>query len=564
MKKNRIPICINCLLSLVLGALIYIVLFGMTTLNPNNVDWISISHSDLRAHYIGWEFFRRTEWLFPLGKFNTLSYPIYTSILNTDSLPLLAIIFKMFSAFLPKNFQYFGFFGISCYMLQSLFGMLLINKFVSKNVYGAILSILGGILFTLIPILWFPMWWHTTLSSQWLILVCFLLILYKNELTTKQQYIYYSLLGFITAITQPYFLAFLGLILFVFCLYSIVKKKEIDVFFFSFVFALVAVVTLYVIGGFSMNSSYSAPHLYEDSFNLNGFFNSFGSFSFFTNIESYSSSQQIGFAYWGIGIFLLFIISTISFIVKTKTFSNFCSKIIKYKIELSFFILLIIFSFTLALSPRITFGSNILCEISYPEKIIELWSIFRSTGRFIWIANYVFLLMMIVYIVKNMNFKYSLTIFLVCIMFQIYDFIPAIQGRNYDLKKPILYHSYLQNELWNDIPQNNDIKVVHIDTLMYESSNYFDLDIAKWAYENNLYLNDFDFSRAVKGLNEIYFDKLQNPDNSDIFIFDRKNYPKELIAKSPLLYFYEMDNLLIARLVPIRGLNDVIIPKNNL
>ena len=564
MKKKIFLLPINCFISLLIGAVIFVIFFGVTSLNPSNIDWISISHSDLRAHYLGWEFFRRSEWLFPLGVFNTLSYPVYTSVLNTDSLPFLAIVFKFLSDFLPKNFQYFGWFAISCYMMQSLFGMLIINKYVPKNIHGSILSILGGLLFSLVPVLWFPMWWHTILSCQWLILGAFLLIIYDGNLTSKHKFILYSALAFVASITQPYFLAYIGFILLAFCLYSFIAQKQIKNFLYYALFIIISLFTLYLVGAFSMNSNYSAPHLYEDSFNLNGFINSFGVFRFFSDMPIYSSSQQIGFAYWGIGVILLFFISMVCLFINTKTVSNLLNNLVKYKLEIVFVLLFVIFTVVLAISPRVTFGDKMLFEIPYPQKIIDLWSICRSTGRFIWITNYIVLILTTVYIAKSVKFKYSLSIFLICILFQIYDFIPAIQAKNFDMKKPIQYHSYLQNDLWNDIAKDNNIKVVYIDPLMYENSKYFDLDIAKWACENDLYLNDFDFSRPIKGLNEIYYNKLQNPNIQDMFIFDKSNYPKNLIQNSPLKYFYELDDLIIGCMIPFTGLDQVAISKNKL
>lgn len=43
------------------------------------------------------------------------------SVLYTDSIPLFAIFFKALSPLLPETFQYFGLFGLMCYMLNGGF-----------------------------------------------------------------------------------------------------------------------------------------------------------------------------------------------------------------------------------------------------------------------------------------------------------------------------------------------------------------------------------------------------------------------------------------------------------
>ena len=56
----------------------------------------------------------------------------------TDSIPLFAIFFKLFSAVLPSTVQYFGLFVLICFMLQGGFGALLAGLF-NKNTLNCIL-----------------------------------------------------------------------------------------------------------------------------------------------------------------------------------------------------------------------------------------------------------------------------------------------------------------------------------------------------------------------------------------------------------------------------------------
>ena len=111
-----------------MGALVYGYFFGFNAVNPTNVDYIKCSANDLTLNYIGWLFYRNADWTFPIGLYNSLSYPEYVSVLQTDSIPLFAMFFKLFKNILPYDFQYFGLFGLMCFMLQSFFGMLIVRR----------------------------------------------------------------------------------------------------------------------------------------------------------------------------------------------------------------------------------------------------------------------------------------------------------------------------------------------------------------------------------------------------------------------------------------------------
>ena len=70
---------------------------------------------------------------------DTMAYPNETSIIFTDSIPLFAFIFKVFRFLLPVRFQYFGWFGLMCFMLQGGIGAKLVKKYT-----GSVLGTIAG------------------------------------------------------------------------------------------------------------------------------------------------------------------------------------------------------------------------------------------------------------------------------------------------------------------------------------------------------------------------------------------------------------------------------------
>lgn len=105
-----------------LGALVFLVLYGVRVLDPVCVDWILNNPSpDPSQHYLGWVFYRRSGWHLPyLGANYSAIYPYRTSILYTDSIPLLAVVCKLLGGVLPARFQYLGLWGLFCYAMRAV------------------------------------------------------------------------------------------------------------------------------------------------------------------------------------------------------------------------------------------------------------------------------------------------------------------------------------------------------------------------------------------------------------------------------------------------------------
>ena len=97
---------------------LFIYLLGLKFINPINQEWLY--GKDLPIYQIGWKYFRTDMWRFPLGL--NPNFGIYAggSIVFTDSIPIFAIFFKIFSSYIPQNFQYFSIWILLCIYLQLL------------------------------------------------------------------------------------------------------------------------------------------------------------------------------------------------------------------------------------------------------------------------------------------------------------------------------------------------------------------------------------------------------------------------------------------------------------
>jgi Family of unknown function (DUF6311) len=120
-RAAEVTVCVGGLL---IGLAFVAYLYGWGILDVRNVAWL-LDGSDTTIHFLGWDFFRHDHWRWPLGVNPTLGYVTGNSIVFSDSLPLLALVFKAFRAVLPDPFQYQGLILYGDFMLNGCFAALL-------------------------------------------------------------------------------------------------------------------------------------------------------------------------------------------------------------------------------------------------------------------------------------------------------------------------------------------------------------------------------------------------------------------------------------------------------
>jgi hypothetical protein len=132
---------------------------------PTNTDWLM--SGDPAAGWLGWQYFRQTPLLqWPLGANPGYGLELGSSIVFSDSVPLLAFLFKPFSAWLPAYFQYFGLWLALCFGLQALFGWRLARRVIDDRW----LALAGAAVFAIAPIACLRLMGHYALVGHWLLL----------------------------------------------------------------------------------------------------------------------------------------------------------------------------------------------------------------------------------------------------------------------------------------------------------------------------------------------------------------------------------------------------------
>ena len=471
-------------LGCLLGSLVFVCIYGLAVVNVTNVAWLTDSSQaeglwDLTQHYLGWVFYRKSPWHFPLGLVEGIySQPV--SIVYTDSIPLFALLFKILSPLLPANFQYFGLFELLSYALMGGFGALFVRAFSKRSQ----ICLLSSLFFVLSPVMLKRTFYHTALSAHFLILAAFCLWVWRGSLlpeyastereTTGQiirrRWRYagrWIILLCLSALTNAYFTPMiLGIWLCSDLQEYLAKagKKDKGLLVIYLVEVLVAGLILfgicYIMGYFYGEVSVSTTGLEELSFNLLQFFDPSNDLcvidhrNYIFSKQNYSSLlptlptvsgwQEEGFAYLGFGmIFLLaclVVYGSIRWITGKyrkrhegeKAQIGQAQKTNRRSWIISILVGFLVFTF-LALSPRASLGSRILYQISYPQVIYQALSVFRSTGRLIWPVYYGLLALGIygmVFLLERSRGRFSLGFLIGLLVLQVYDLYPGVSYKH--------------------------------------------------------------------------------------------------------------------------------------
>ena len=195
---------------ILLAALVFFLLkFDLNVLDVTHSNWIYNLSFDPRTEIISWNYYRHTPWSFPIiGRLEGYDYPTVTGSAMTGIVSPLAVPFKLFSNWLPDEFQYFGWWFLLCYLLQGYFGLKLINATGQRSVVQAmqntptfssvyqssyIVRVFAAIFFILSPP-FLMRTGHMHMISHFFILAALAQYFDKNR-TPFQKFVYFALLS---------------------------------------------------------------------------------------------------------------------------------------------------------------------------------------------------------------------------------------------------------------------------------------------------------------------------------------------------------------------------------
>ena len=439
----------HLILAAVIGAAAFLFIYGMEPLRVTGIGWTEVGYGgrDITQHQAGWMFYRNSPWTFPLCKALDLGFPSGTVISYTDSIPVVALMFKLISRFLPDNFQYFGLYTLFCFLMQGLFGAALLFRFSRDRLY----SVLGSIVFVVSSAFLERSFRHTALSSYWLLLAALLLYLSENKKQTVLFIFLWTSLLCLSLGIHPYLF---GMVFGVFVfseLHMILSGNKLQTALAGFIFSCCIIgVFGFILGLFGNNVS-PAEGFGQFSLNLNALFNPKSKYhqvwsSFLSNRPVYDV-QGDGIYYLGFGLLIMMaLLAVLIFII--KPFS------VKSILKRNRILLLLLVLYTLfAISNRVTFDDNVLLYIPLPEKLFQIASVFRASERFFLLPYYCIILSVLIVLYRCFHQKrhYALILCMIAVIFQIIDILPGLRDFHLYFSERESVHEYTED--WQEITE---------------------------------------------------------------------------------------------------------------
>lgn len=432
---------------LLLGALFFLWLYGTSILNPAETGWML--HGDPAQHYLGWEFFRREPWSLPLGRIENFGAPLATSIVFTDSIPLLAIPLKLLNPWLPETFQYFGAWMLLCHALTGWFAW----RIFSRLGLGAAASACGTLLMLLMPVMMLRAYGHESLMAQWLILAA--LDRYLAGWSGRG----WLVLVLLAAAVHAYLLAML---LAIFCaawLRAVAIDRTLSLPQGSARAALgvlllagwMALIGYFVAAPQQLAAEgyghYSANLLtWFDPMDWRAFLLHYGRdpagkgewSRFLPALGQSTVGQYEGFAYLGAGVLLLAVAAMALALWRRQRPPRFMAPLLMVALAL----------FVAALSNRIGLGGRELFVVPLPDAVLGALAVFRASGRFVWPLTYLLVIAAVAGVARNLPARAAVPLLALAVIVQALDLSGKLREFRHTFHQPAAYHNPLSDPLW--------------------------------------------------------------------------------------------------------------------
>lgn len=408
---------LNIVAALLVGAMSFYQVVGLRVLDFSNILWLTTS-SDTFTQYLGWEFFRKDNWHWPLGANPRYGLEFSSSVIFSDSIPLVSIPLKLLAQQLPEVFQLAGYWLLICFILQAHYTIKLVNLSTSS----LFISSAAAILFTFSPAFLGRLHMHS-LFAHWLVLMALYIYLSNGKDDLKRNAKWIALLT-ASVLVHTYFLGMLSVI----WIADMAQRnsefaRDFKSRWLEIALTIAAIaVALWAAGFFPLTTSYLSGGYGFHRFNLTSLFNPQGGINTDNNIWSQllpplpqGPGDYEGFSFLGLGGITALLCALPAFWMNRRN-------ILSSKMAPLLAACAVLFLF--ALSNKIGVGARTF-EIWIPEIVIQAASTMRASGRFFWPIYYLILLYALNLIIKNYDKKIASGLIFIFAVAQVYDTRPG-------------------------------------------------------------------------------------------------------------------------------------------
>ena len=404
-------------IAVLIGVLSFYQVVGLRALDFSNILWLTTS-SDTFTQYLGWEFFRKDDWRWPLGSNPNYGLEFSSSVIFSDSIPLVSIPLKLFAKALPDVFQFAGYWLLVCFVLQAYYTIKLVQLTTpSRMIAGA-----AAVLFSFAPAFLWRLHSHS-LFAHWLVLMALYIYLSNEKDDLKHKAKWIALLT-ASVLVHTYFLGMLSVI----WIADIAQRNSEFGRDFKSRWAEIGLTmaaigaALWAAGFFPLTTSYLSGGYGFHRFNLTSLFNPQGGMNADNDIWSQlmpplpqGPGDYEGYSFLGLGGIMALLCALPAFWMSRRNILS--SKMVPLLAACA-----VLFLF--ALSNKIGIGARTF-EIWIPEILIQAASTMRASGRFFWPIYYLILLYALNLIIKNYDKKIASWLIFIFAVAQVYDTRPG-------------------------------------------------------------------------------------------------------------------------------------------
>lgn len=550
-KIKDIDIKMLILISCLVGGAWFLFIYGIDVVNVTNDAWILGADSDITQHYLGWRYYRASDWHFMFGLLDGITYPYPLSIIYMDAIPLFAVFFKILSPVLPETFQYLGLYGLVSFMLQSCLAALVMNKLTNNKP----LSVLFGYLTLTYPAIYQRMFDHTALAGHWIIFLGIYVWCTKKEAVDfKSESLRWGIVMSLAVFLHPYYIPMIAVMMCCSLLEDALDGKWRMALLSGLSAITAALFWMFCLGAFYGGAGITDSGLGDFSLNLNGYYNSQYLGKVFKSWPNYSVGQAEGLAYVGAGCLVAAVLAAgILIFTYKKTFSRRKKMVLLYMVVMT----------VLALSPVITWNENAILIIDYSEPVDKFLSIFRASGRFGWPVAYLIMTGAFAILAGIIKKQIVTCLTVALIGLQLIDIYHYMDFRADEVTQRNAA-SMLTSPVWDEIAKGYG-KIVFIpyggqyDEKMV--NDYLGTDmvfsIMEYAADNGMLLNDGYVSRrdidSINKTKQQHWEMLlaKAPEEGTVYIFYDIPYDA-----ADGLHLYYIDDLLIGLAEPLDNVEE--------
>jgi hypothetical protein len=369
---------------------------------------------------IGWFYFARDAWRFPLFDIRNYHLPEGSNLLLSDGIPLLALIAKpIYRALYPSGATppiYVGYWVAACLALQVLMALRILS---SLGIADLRHRLAGAVLFCYVPLL-FLRFGQFSLLGQFIVLLSLGGYIRSTREQAPRVPVWTMLVPAAALWLHPY-LAAMSALLSSAAIIEQYRRGRLEPRGFALrasTAVLSALAVMWLGGGYLANPGRGFRDYGIYSLNLLSPFvptpNSLSGTVLGTSIPSVPGLHQWeGSCYLGAGVLFLAACAL-------PAFRDWKGLAKRHAVLL----LVLAASLVFAISHRIGLGPILLAHVPLPDGVLDLLSKFRASGRFVWIGVYVFTAFLCLAVVRSYSPAKSLAVLVLAALLQLADVLP--------------------------------------------------------------------------------------------------------------------------------------------